>query len=89
MPELFARYPNLYGDLSANSGSRAIMRDPAFGLAFLEAYADRLFFATDMVNTDMVFPLGAWLDQMADEGKLSRAAYEKILFGNAQRIFGL
>lgn len=89
VPELFARYPNLYGDLSANSGSRAIMRDPAFGLAFLEAYADRLFFATDMVNTDMVFPLGAWLDQMADEGKLSRAAYEKILFGNAQRIFGL
>ena len=89
VPELFAKYPNLYGDLSANSGSRAIMRDPDFGLTFLETYADRLFFATDMVNTDMVFPLGAWMDQMAQEGRLSRSAYEKILCGNAQRVFGL
>lgn len=89
VPELFAKYPNLYGDLSANSGSRAIMRDPEFGLNFLETYADRLFFATDMVNTDMVFPLGAWLDEMAESGKLSKAAYNKICFENAQRIFGL
>lgn len=89
VPELFEKYPNLYGDLSANSGSRAIMRDPEFGLAFLEKYADRLFFATDMVNADMVFPLGAWLDEQVQAGKLSREAYEKICWGNAQRVFGL
>ena len=89
VPELFEKYPNLHGDLSANSGSRAIMRDPEFGLAFLEKYADRLFFATDMVNTSMVFPLGAWLDEQVEAGKLSREAYEKICWGNAQRIFGL
>ena len=89
VPELFARYPNLYGDLSANSGSRAVMRDPEFGLWFLETYADRLFFATDMVNKDMVFPLGAWLDEMVASGKLSRGAYEKIVRENARRIFGL
>ena len=89
VPELFEKYPNLYGDLSANSGSRAIMRDPEFGLAFLEAYADRLFFATDMVNKDMVFPLGAWLDEMLAAGKLREETYEKIIRGNARRIFGL
>ena len=89
VPELFEKYPNLYGDLSANSGSRAIMRDPEFGLAFLEKYADRLFFATDMVNTDMVFPLGAWLDEQVASGKLSQSAYEKICRDNARRIFGL
>lgn len=89
VPELFAKYPNLYGDLSANSGSRAIMRDPEFGLNFLETYADRLFFATDMVNADMVFPLGSWLDEMVETGKLSRNTYNKICFDNAQRIFGL
>lgn len=89
VPELFEKYPNLYGDLSANSGSRAIMRDPEFGLAFLERYADRLFFATDMVNRDMVFPLGAWLDEMVSCGRLSRNAYEKIVRENARRIFGL
>lgn len=89
VPELFEKYPNLYGDLSANSGSRAIMRDPKFGLAFLERYADRLFFATDMVNKDMVFPLGAWLDEQLAAGKLSREAYNKICFENAKRIFKL
>lgn len=89
VPELFEKYPNLYGDLSANSGSRAIMRDETFGLAFLERYADRLFFATDMVNRDMVFPLGQWLDQKVAEGKLSETAYQKIVRGNAERIFGL
>ena len=89
VPQLFEKYPNLYGDLSANSGSRAIMRDPEFGLAFLEAYADRLFFATDMVSKDMVFPLGAWLDEMLAAGKLREETYEKIVRGNARRIFGL
>ena len=89
VPELFEKYPNLYGDLSANSGSRAIMRDEKFGLAFLERYADRLFFATDMVNRDMVFPLGAWLDEKVASGDLSRETYEKIIRTNAQRIFGL
>ena len=89
VPELFAKYPNLYGDLSANSAGRAIMRDEAFGLAFLETYADRLFFATDMVNTDMVFPLGAWLDEMVEAGKLSRETYEKVIRRNAERVFGL
>ena len=89
VPELFEKYPNLYGDLSANSAGRAIMRDEEFGLAFLERYADRLFFATDMVNGDMVFPLGAWLVEMVRCGRLSRGAYEKIVRENARRIFGL
>ena len=58
VPQLFAKYPNLYGDLSANSAGCAMMRDPEFGLNFLETYSERLFFATDMVNTEMIFPLG-------------------------------
>ena len=78
-----------YGDLSANSAGQAIMRDEKFGLAFLETYADRLFFATDMVNDAMVFPLSAWLDTQVEKGALSRDAYEKICWKNAQRIFGL
>ena len=42
-----------------------------------------------MVNADMVFPLGGWLDRMVAEGKLSRRAYELICFENARRVFGL
>lgn len=89
IPELFAKYENLYGDLSANSAGCAIMRDPQFGLQFLKTYQDRLFFATDMVNDDMVFPLGSWLDEQMQKGTLSKDAYEKICWENAKRIFGL
>ena len=89
VPELFEKYPNLYGDLSANSGGCAVMRDETFGLAFLEKYSHRLFFATDMVNTGMEFPLGKWLDEMADTGRLSEEAYRCIVRENAQRVFGL
>ena len=89
VPQLFAKYPNLYGDLSANSAGCAMMRDPEFGLNFLETYSERLFFATDMVNTEMIFPLGQWLDEQATAGKLTRAAYENICFKNAKRVFGL
>lgn len=87
--ELFSSYPNLYGDLSANSGGCAMMRDPDFGLDFLEQFADRLLFATDMVNTDMVFPLGGWLDCQAQAGRLSMKAYERICRKNAMELFGI
>lgn len=87
--QLLAAYPNLYCDLSAQSGSNALMRDPEFGLSFLEQWSDRLFFATDMLNTQTVFPLGPWLDQQAALGQLSQQAYENVCAWNAQRVFGL
>lgn len=89
VPELFEKYENLYGDLSANSAGQAIMRDSEFGLAFLEKFADRLFFATDMVNVEMEFPLGAWLDEQLQKKNLSESTYKKICFENAQRVFGI
>lgn len=85
--ELFERYSNLYGDLSANSAGQAIMRDPEFGIAFLEKFCDRLLFATDMLNTQMVFPLGAWLDAVHESGKISDGAYKKIIRENALRLY--
>ena len=84
---LFEKYPNLYGDLSANSAGRAIMRDEAFGLWFLHRFADRLFFATDMLNTASVMPLAGWLEEKRQEGALSEKAYEKIICGNARSCF--
>lgn len=84
--ELFEKYPNLYGDLSANSGGRAIMRDEAFGLSFLERFHTRLMFGTDMLNTTQQLPLGQWLDTMAAEGKLTQTAYENICRKTAERV---
>ena len=89
VPGLFEMYPNLYGDLSANSAARAIMRDEEFGIRFLETYAERLFFATDMLNSENVLPLAGWMEQMLACGKLCEETCKKIFFQNAQRIFGL
>lgn len=84
---LMDRYPNLYGDLSAYSASRAIMRDEAFGLAFLEKYQDRLMYGSDSMNQHQIMPLGTYLDSCAETGKLSEEAYEKICFKNAEKVF--
>ena len=63
------------------------MRDEAFGLAFLEKYQDRLFYATDTVNDKQKFPLGEFLTQAYTGGKLSQTAYTKIVRLNAERVY--
>ena len=50
--KLLSDYPNLYGDLSANSGNNALSRDPAFTADFLQRHQDKLFFGSDCSCTD-------------------------------------
>lgn len=45
-------YPNLFGDLSANSGNNAMSRDAAFTADFLTRHQDKLFFGSDCTCTD-------------------------------------
>ena len=87
--ELMRKYLNLCGDLSARSGYNAVSRDEEFGLSFMEEFQDRLYFATDVCNPSEKFPLSEWLDELADKGKLSLSAYEKISRKNAERLLGL
>ena len=47
---LLDNYPNMYADLSANSGLNAITRDPEFGKKFLIDYSDKLMFGTDAIG---------------------------------------
>ena len=89
VPRLLDTYPNLYGDLSAYSGTRAIMRDEKFGLEFLEKYQDRLLYGSDTVNKLQVMPLCNYLDECVGDGRLSREAYEKICYKNAQKLFNI
>ena len=49
---LLGDYPNLYGDLSANSGNNALSRDPAFTRDFLVRHQDKLMFGSDCGCTD-------------------------------------
>jgi predicted TIM-barrel fold metal-dependent hydrolase len=50
--KLLGDYPNLYGDLSANSGNNALSRDPAFTVEFLKRHRNKLMFGSDCSCTD-------------------------------------
>src|SRR5262245_40487487 len=45
-------YPNLFGDVSANSGNNALSRDPSFTADFLERHQGKLLFGSDCSCTD-------------------------------------
>ena len=45
-------YPNLFGDLSANSGNNAMSRDPSFTADFLKRHQDKLLFGSDCGCSD-------------------------------------
>lgn len=45
--KLLADYPNLFGDLSANSGNNALSRDAEFTADFLKRHQNKLMFGSD------------------------------------------
>jgi predicted TIM-barrel fold metal-dependent hydrolase len=45
-------HPNLFADLSANSGNNALSRDPEFTADFLKRHRDKLFFGSDCSCSD-------------------------------------
>jgi len=87
--ELMRRYPNLHGDLSANSGCNALSRDEEFGLRFMEEFGDRLYFGTDICHPDTETPLAFYLLKLRSEGKLAEGLFQRIARENAVRLLGL
>lgn len=82
---LFDTYPNIYGDLSAGSGSNALERDLEFGKAFCLKYADRLLFGTDYLAPDQEVKQFALLDSF----ELPEDVQAKIFRDNARKLLGL
>ena len=93
IPRLMRKYPNLYGDLSANSGANAIMRDRAYGIAFLNEFQDRLMFGLDICEPEAprAFdpPLLKHLRELLAAGEISQAVFDKVARSNALRELGL
>lgn len=88
--ELMRKYPNLCGDLSANSGCNAVMRDPEFAYGFIEEFQDRLFYGTDICSPNDIYDfrvkLGPFLDEAVQNDKISYEAYVKICRDNALKL---
>jgi len=58
-------YPNLFADVSANSGNNALTRSPAFTPDFLKRHKDKLFFGSDCACKD---GHGAGVSQQGNPG---------------------
>jgi uncharacterized protein len=103
--KLLGDYPNLYGDVSANSGNNMLSRDPEFTSDFLRRHQNKLLFGSDCSCAD---GHGAGVSQANNPaaarlaGKcvaretltiLKRAAsaeiFKKIAWDNAHRLLQL
>jgi len=91
LAQLMREYGNLYCDLSAGSGSNAMMRDPEYAARFMDEFADRLIYGTDVCTTVSTFQYAFddFLNKMVADGMLSRENYEKIIRKNAAALLGL
>lgn len=95
--KMLADYPNVYADLSANSGNNALSRDPEFTAGFLERHQHKLMYGSDCPCRD---GKGAGIVGTRLTGKcLSRetlgilkkqarpAVFRKIVWENTHRVY--
>jgi predicted TIM-barrel fold metal-dependent hydrolase len=103
--KLLGDYPNLYGDLSANSGNNALSRDPEFTEGFLKRHLAKLIFGSDCSCSD---GKGGGISQAGNPGAarlagkcvaretltplkktVSPADFKQMTWENAHRVYKL
>lgn len=103
--KLLADYPNLFGDLSANSGNNGLQRSPDFTRDFLKRHQNKLMFGGDCACSD---GHGSGTSQQNNPnatrlrgkcvvretlGLLKRSTtddvFRKLTWANAHRVYGL
>jgi len=84
-------YPNFHADISAGSGLGALMRDEEFARDFLRRHQDKIMYGSDCNDRTGKAPLcqGALTIIAVKRLVLTADIREKILHGNAERLFGL
>jgi len=86
---LMRDYPNLAVDLSAGSGENALLRDPGYAVSFLNEFADRIMFGTDICAKHNRYKTAGFLLALRDAGEISSQAFACMARGNAQRLLGV
>ena len=89
VPYLLETYPNLYADLSADSGGNALIRDEEYAIEFLTKFQDKLMFGSDICSTEFIYPLAAYLDSLLHQDKITDEVYVKVCRGNAEKLLGI
>jgi predicted TIM-barrel fold metal-dependent hydrolase len=85
---LLSDYPNMYGDLSANSGLNSMLRDEDHARDFLKRHQDKLLFGSDCNDRQANGPtcLGAKIIAAVRRFAPDKKAERKMLYGNAVRL---
>jgi predicted TIM-barrel fold metal-dependent hydrolase len=85
---LLSDYANIFGDLSANSGLNALLRDEDHAREFLKRHQDKLLFGSDCVDHDGGGDKCYCARQQATVRRLApdQMAVRKMLYGNASRV---
>jgi predicted TIM-barrel fold metal-dependent hydrolase len=85
---LLSDYPNMYGDLSANSGLNSMLRDEAHARDFLKRHQDKLLFGSDCNDREANGPKCLGSKIIAAVRKLSpdKKVERKLLYGNASKL---
>jgi len=88
VPRLLRTYPNLYADISAQSGYNALTRDIEFSIKFLNEFQDRLLFGTDVCFGDKEGRTNhlRFLRELLLRGAINREVFEKITYRNALKV---
>ena len=86
--QLMREYGNLYCDLSAGSGSRAMMRDPEYAAKFLTEFSDRIYYGTDVCAVTQTFQyrFDEFLTGLVTDKMITEETYEKIVRKNAAKL---
>ncbi len=85
---LLRDYPNMYGDLSANSGQNALIRDEEHAIEFIKRNQDKLIYGSDCNDIIGRGPscIGARTIEIIRRLISDRSIQDKIFSKNARRI---
>ncbi len=89
LPQLLETYPNLYADMSADSGGNALLRDEEYVIEFLDKFQDKLLYGSDVGSLNFIYPLNFYLDSLLHQFKISEEVYTKVCNTNAKKLLGL
>lgn len=76
--KMLKKYPNLYCDISAGSGRKALSRDLDFSKYFLTEFQDRILYSRDYFDNEH--------QELLNGLKLPKAVCDKIYFKNAEKL---
>jgi len=84
-------YPNMHGDLSANSGLNALTRDEAFTRDFLARHQNKLLFGSDCTDVEGRGPACHGAQTIGAIRRLSvdKNIERKLLHDNARKLLPL